>query len=447
MKDLKKRLLLDCTYVYTSELNTGIQRVVRNVALNSKEVCENLNVDLELIILNDGKIKKIDFIPHNKMAKVTNTFLFFKNIYHKIRKLILFIFPFDFVKHFLFNAKEEFGLRYLVEELIIKPLSLKLPFSKDKRFDLEEIVLKKEDILLLIDSTWHNEIYKSLNLAKEKEVKIFTVIYDIIPITHPEFCDESLSVVFKQWLNNITKYSDGYMAISNSVKEDTIDYFKNKLNYKPDYFDYFILGSNVSKKNINVDIIRNELKDIYQENKKTYIIVSTIEARKNHIQVLRVFEELWENDFDSNLIIIGKIGWKVDDLVKKIVNHKLLNKKLFMFNDIDDNELQYIYNSSDVLIFPSIIEGFGLPIIEGLNNNLKVIASDTPIHREVGKNLVTYFDLNSDKSLKKKISETEDSLITNDKINIPTWKESTTELIEKVLKFNNQIDMDRKIND
>jgi len=443
----KKRLLIDCTYVYSSELNTGIQRVVRNIAKNAKNISGTYNLNVELVILNNGKIKKIDSIPINKVKVLNKNFIFFKNVYNIVRKIVLKILPFQFLKNFFYNTKEEFGLRYLVEEMLFKTLSGRLPFFMDKKFKLENVFLNENDILLLLDSTWHNDIYGSLELAKKNKVKIITVIYDIIPISYPEFCDDSLGEVFKKWLINIIKYSDGFLAISNSVKNDVKKYLLDNLNYRNDNFDYFMLGSDFSKKDINIESVRFEIENIFKTKKNTYVIVSTIEARKNHIQVLRVFNKLWEEGFDSNLLIIGKIGWKVESLIKEIKNHNLLNKKLFMFNDIDDNELQYIYNNANASIFPSIIEGFGLPIIEGLNNNLKVIASDTSIHREVGKDFIEYFDLNDDKSLKELIlsHENEKKKLIAESIKILNWKECTDDIINKILAMDKKIDSNEDI--
>lgn len=106
-----------------------------------------------------------------------------------------------------------------------------------------------------------------------------------------------------------------------------------------------------------------------------------------------------------------------------------------MLNNIDDELLLYAYKNSKALIFASFAEGFGLPIIESLYNKLQVLASNIDIHKEIGKDKVSYFDLDDTNSLVELIEK--DNFYKNiDDFKWINWEESTKQLINKVLEDN-----------
>jgi len=306
--------------------------------------------------------------------------------------------------------------------------------SVEENINLENIINPlKGDTLLLLDATWSNCDYELLNKLKKQGIIIIPVIYDIIPITHSQYCQLNLVKAFEIWFKKSYNLFDFYISISDTVKHDIYKYIKNNFdkNIELKKFSSFKLGSNFKNNSNDDSIYHNRYKNLFDKN--TYITVSTIEARKNHEYILNAFEILWEKGFDVKYIMIGKIGWKIKEFLSRVENHKEYNKKLFMLNDMNDNELIYAYKHSTALIFASFVEGFGLPIVESLNNNLQVLASDIPIHREVGQNYVTYFDLATPDSLAGIIEEN------NFYKNIEgypstTWEESTNDLISKILK-------------
>jgi alpha-1,2-rhamnosyltransferase len=97
--------------------------------------------------------------------------------------------------------------------------------------------------------------------------------------------------------------------------------------------------------------------------------------------------------------------------------------------------LVYAYKNSKALVFASKIEGFGLPIVESLHFGLPVLVSDIPVHREIGKDQVTYFSLENVDNLVNKIKNEELKNIKN--YQWLNWYESTKMLIEKAIKIVN----------
>lgn len=437
-----KRVLVDCSFIHEHpELNTGIQRVVRKIIANLEEIVKEKDIEIVLININNSITRvSLDTPIVKEKFNIKN---YIKNIYKASRDLFIAIFPHPKLKEFLYAPKEKFGFRYIIQKFLIEPIG---SITKNKQYQNEvieqkDIVIEKGDILLLLDSTWHLSIWEQVKSIKDRGVRVVSIVYDIIPISHPKFCDDHLVLVFKKWFENSINYVDEYIAISNTVKSNLKEYLIENYPQKVKNlkFDYFYLGGDFIKKQTYNNIkINKRLKQVFNST-STYLIVSTIEPRKNHKYLLDTFDKLWAENLNINLCIVGRVGWKIEDLMHRIENHILYNKNLFVFSTLNDLELQYCYNSAKMLLFPSIVEGYGLPIIESLSNSLPVFASDTPIHREVGGDKIDYFDINRVDDLVEKIKDIEKNGISKEfrefkDIKIISWKESAEMLLEKIIK-------------
>lgn len=229
-------------------------------------------------------------------------------------------------------------------------------------------------------------IFPLIEELKGRGVGIVSVIYDLIPLTHPQLCDAGLVKVFNRWFDWAAKTVDGFMAISNTTGEQVNDEVLRRLGLAASrcWYGYFHPGSDPD---FRIDSLRvdADLQNIFHDSAPVYLMVSTIEPRKNHAYLLDAFELLWTQGLNVRICIIGKIGWKCDDVVTRINKHPQLGKRLFMFNRINDAGLEFSYRSSRALIFPSHVEGFGLPLVEAMQRGLPAMASDIPVFREVGE--------------------------------------------------------------
>ena len=124
----------------------------------------------------------------------------------------------------------------------------------------------------------------------------------------------------------------------------------------------------------------------------TFLMVGTIEPRKGHQQTLAAFETLWAQGVRANLVIVGKPGWLVEDLVQCLRNHPELGAQLHWLESVSDEYLEVIYSASSCLIAASEGEGFGLPLIEAAQYHLPIIARDLPVFREITGAHAFYFN-------------------------------------------------------
>lgn len=312
-------------------------------------------------------------------------------------------------------------------------------------------MLYEDDIVLMLDSSWHLHVWPSVAYAKQRGAKIIGVTYDLIPITHPQFCDDVMEHYFTEWYRQSIHYFDGYIAISKTVMQSLIDYLEIQNTVMQRYtFGSFTLGADFETHQTDTEDIRESLIVLYKKRPLIYLTVSTIEPRKNHRFVYETFKKLWANHFDTTWVVVGGSGWKTELLQQQMREDEAYQDKLWIFNDLNDAELRYCYQHSKALIFPSVIEGYGLPIIESLKNGLPVLASDIPIHREVGGERISYFDLSQPDSLVSLINDIESGSkplkqVDRESVAIASWSESAEELLNKTIAMTNHTNKEGNI--
>jgi alpha-1,2-rhamnosyltransferase len=204
--------------------------------------------------------------------------------------------------------------------------------------------------------------------------------------------------------------------------------------------DHFHLGADFSPP--EAGSVRASLQEVFGE-EPVYLIVSTIEPRKNHVYLIDAFDRLWDRGVRVRLLIVGRVGWKVDALMQRLRTHPLRDKALFLFHDLSDAELAHAYRHAKALVFPSHVEGFGLPIIEAMQHGLPVIVSDIPVHREVAGERACFVSLDDTQSLVDCIESIEtngmpDTCRPDADFHWLTWRESTHQLLRKIVRIGEQ---------
>ena len=305
----------------------------------------------------------------------------------------------------------------------------------------EVVVPKKEDIFIGADlnASILNVEYIFTSWSK-KGVRISFIVYDILPILYPQWWSSNVSRTHRLWLEMVLMYSENLLCISQSVMADVNTYTQNYNIDSRAKIDWFNLGYDIENSLPTAGVTRDGYATIdLIKNTITFLMVGTIEPRKGHDEVFSVFTELWENDCDCLLVIVGKYGWKMDEFVSKVNGSIYLNDKFHIINDASDEYLEMIYSNSTCLIAASYAEGFGLPLIEAANNDLPIIARDIPVFREVAGNGAYYFDGSLGNSLALAIVKwitlyEAGELPDQAEIRKVTWKDCERELLGKIIQ-------------
>ena len=357
-------------------------------------------------------------------------------------------------KHLLDNERGNINtqLIYCDDKRPFSPVCMnsqgKLKVSKRTKRD--PIIFRSNDIILMLDSSWQFHSYHKhyLMSPKLRGTRIYSVLYDMVPLLTPGFCDQGMSIIFSKWMKDALEYSDGFICISKAVADEFQAFLKAVKFPRPMKIGYWHLGANFSNSaeqtkisNFNADHVN------FRKKAKNYLMVGTLEPRKGHRVAIKAFSSLWDEGHEGVLTIVGKKGWAVDALAQSIKSHPEYNKKLFWYSAVDDAQLTEIYKKSDVLIAASFSEGFGLPIIEAANLNIPVIASNIPVFREVSQGHdVRFFDCGDANSLLQLIKTYNDPVKKQAKMSstqapkILTWQESTNALLNVIQGQNWYID-------
>lgn len=457
------RVFVECSHTASTGLNTGIQRVVRKIIdkwggkFPDGTPVHLLSYDgvncYEIAQLPDNRHKKatadttessLSRFKSNFLSHTTQFFESGRNRLQKVRVTLASYLPRESaLRKFILAPRTQLGLARFVYVILTKPLlalKSRISASQSEESAAMPVEFREDDVLLMLDSSWHYSISALSKHARSANATVITVIYDLIPILHPELCEVELTDVFESWVEEAASVADGFIAISKTVKSDIERYNqKFELVNKPEY-GYFYLGAEISNTQGSV---RAELKNVIHKT-TSYLIVCTVEPRKNHKYLFETFKKLWDDGLEVNLHIVGRVGWKVDSLLKEIKQHPEFGRRIFLWHDLNDSELVYCYKHAKALLFPSVIEGFGLPLIEAQHYGLPVLASDTPIHREIGQGSVDYFDISRLESLYNiltAIENNETQLPVSDPTLLKsyTWKNSATTLAEQVIEINNRV--------
>lgn len=439
------RLLIECTFVYENpEIHTGIQRVVRNVVARLNQVCE---AECIPVIVRGTQLQRVtQLTPSGKPVKWLPL----------LERILCRILSLCWMLHASIDHSPMLAERATLRKawwwccrILSEPAAIGIKIVnrlKRRYLDVGRILpleMQRDDVLVLLDSSWQMTCRSLLESCRPRGVKVVAVIYDLIPLTHPQFCGDALTRTFSNWFAWIARNADGFMAISATVRDEVRAHV---MHYRPmpnssdeqgaPWFDYFHLGTELDRAVASTEV-NPVIVELFTQ-RTVYLMVSTIEPRKNHAYLLDAFELLWAAGQDVALCFIGRSGWKNTALMQRIANHAELGHKLFMFGNANDGDLEYAYGHARALVFPSIVEGFGLPLVEAMQRGLPAMVSDIPIFREIGADYAAYFDLSQPRTLADLVQRFESSGTFPAHRPLqgwswPGWSDATTQLIKRIL--------------
>lgn len=258
------------------------------------------------------------------------------------------------------------------------------------------------DIFVGLDLSAHlfPQVEEQLHSWRLQGVSICYVIYDIIPLLHPEKVIPQLIEPFEIWMKGLANEADRLICISKSVEKEVIRWISQKYpNLVLPEVSHFHLGANlpVTKKDTSAKVNNDLLIKI--KNQTSFLMVGTVEPRKGYSQALNAMDLIWNSGKNVHLVIIGKRGWMVESLCDRIEHHPKLGIHLHWLEHADDEILTSLYKSCTALLAASEAEGFGLPLVEAAQHGLPIIARDIEVFKEIAQDHAFYFCTNDSEVL------------------------------------------------
>lgn len=428
------KLLFDCTNVFWNpSVNSGIQRVVRNIVANLPE--DNERHEYIPVVLAGSKLYRVlRLLPnHAESGRLSK-------LYSVLDRLSAALWSCAENSRWLSGCLMRATCRLIRLPVALLMRILRMAGYSPLTKRASPLAVEPGDHLVLLDSTWQERYFDQVEGLKAKGLKVTAVIYDVIPLTRPEFFQDRLRDIYKKWFARVAQYADGFACISRAVRDEVRSVVADQAGRERSEscsYSYFHLGSELDLRQGDGDP-QGELVDIFTSPTPVFLNVGTLEPRKNHAYLLDAFDMLWRVGSKARLCLVGGIGWKCETLIARIRNHPQNGSSLFWFGKLGDAGLDYAYRHASSLVISSHAEGFGLPIVEALQRGLPVMASDIPVFREIGGEFVAYFDLKDPSSLMELVLSYERTGKFAAGVRSPTdwswmdWKDSAKQLIDGV---------------
>ncbi len=121
------------------------------------------------------------------------------------------------------------------------------------------------------------------------------------------------------------------------------------------------------------------------------LFLSTLEPRKNVLGVLRAFSLLLDWGYPGGLVLAGRWGWRMEPIVEEL-EHSPARDRIVHLDYVERSDLPALYRRADALLFPSWMEGFGLPVLEAMACGTPVVTSGRSAMPEVAGPCAVYVD-------------------------------------------------------
>lgn len=227
------------------------------------------------------------------------------------------------------------------------------------------------------------DLFLSLDsfLALKSETKTLLVIHDLAFEHYPKHTPFLVRKYYQYFFPKYAKKATKIFAVSKFTKQDLITKYKikeNKIN---------IAYCGVSEVYKPLDKVKQqELRNIISKGNPYFISIGSLNPRKNTIRVVKAFNLFKEENKSSKhkLLIVGAKAWETNNLYKEI-NNSEYRKDIIILGHLPPTKLSKYLASSESLIFPSLFEGFGIPIIEAYKCKIPVITANVSSTKEIGK--------------------------------------------------------------
>ncbi len=377
------KIFIDISVLTLATFVTGIQRVTREIIVRLIE-----NKELEVVLL------------HYNAAR---------NTYFKIDNAA-------FIDYYVNNQ----GIK---EKMITRQ---EVPVS----------AIKEGTVFFDLDAVWMSRMKRSylLPIIKGQGAKIVAHIYDIISVTHPQFCLERGVYNFMDFLGAHLQYADRIITNAQATVVE-LEKLTDKLGCKLPECVVVPLGADfIDNKKIADEEMPERL--VKATNEKPFILmVGTIEPRKNHKLLLDAYDQGLKA-LGYNIILTGYMGWNMEEFEKRLKDHPDYNNGMYYFEGQNDKEIAYLYQHAKFLAFLSYTEGFGLPIIEALQRGAPVIAADVPVLREVGGENCVWFEQDNVGKFLEKVKSCSDGNVCHEEkglckelVDVCSWEECGERII------------------
>lgn len=229
--------------------------------------------------------------------------------------------------------------------------------------------LKEREVDVLINAT--------LNISPLFFPKVLQIVNDLSPLDFPRSYSPLFVIRYWIFLKLAIRRSKWLVSISQHTRDRLIQScrVKKEVYVIPLGIDGWVY-QNPSKEEIKA------VEEKYDLPKDFVFSVSTLQPRKNYLNMIRAFATVTASNPDLHYLIVGRKGWYYEEIFEEVKRLKL-ESRIHFLGFVPDSELIVLFEKAKALLYVSLDEGFGFPAVQGVVKNLPIVLSDIPVFREL----------------------------------------------------------------
>lgn len=248
------------------------------------------------------------------------------------------------------------------------------------------------DDVLFCPASWYDKDIQFYVDARKTVRSLAVLSHDILPVTNPEYYNYPWSASFAANVGKMLEIADVFFTVSAFTKQSIMrEYIRESANMP------FCIAHNCLDKAVVAGVktiapTPNTARIDAECSLPPYLMVGSIEPKKGHLLVVSVLEKLWsEGEVRRKLLVIGRCGWLFDRIADRLKT-SIHKDNIVWITDATDDDVSYAYQKCYALLFASVFEGFGLPLIECATARKPILARSSEVAHEIIGRFALYFD-------------------------------------------------------
>jgi len=224
------------------------------------------------------------------------------------------------------------------------------------------------------------------------------VVHDLAFLHFPEFIKQSHLLYYKRYTPRFLAKAGSVATVSEFSKTDIINH------YKVDSKKISVVYNGA--KEIFRPLDEDEkllVKNKYTEGKEYFVYTGSVHPRKNLVELLKAFS-IFKKRQQSNfkLVIAGRLAWKYESFIENLKTYKY-RQDVIMTGYLEEKELARITGAAYAMVYPSLWEGFGVPVIEAMKSHIPVLTSAASAMQEIAGDAALYFNPEDHRDIAEKM--------------------------------------------
>ena len=224
------------------------------------------------------------------------------------------------------------------------------------------------------------------------------VVHDLSFLHYPKFIKKSHLDFHKLYTPKFLAEANSIATVSQFSKQDILQHY----DISPEKINVVYSAAKQNFQAVSEEV-KQQIKGNFSGNKEYFLFTGAIHPRKNLLNLLKAFSVFKKRQQSSiKLLLAGRLAWKFDSFIKSLETYKYRDD-VVLLNYLEESELVKITASAYAVVYPSLFEGFGVPVLEAMQCEVPVITSAASAMQEIAGDAALYADAENYNDLAEKM--------------------------------------------